>query len=823
MINLKRLLNMIMISVALTSLFLVGAIAVFPDQDKIENETAVNMSVALKIIQGRDDGKFDPQGTATRAEMAKMICIILNGGNEPIWAIKPTSSFRDVKGHWAEAYIEYCTQMGIVAGMGDGSFNPNGKVTGTQAAKMLLVALGYDAAYEGFNGANWSFKINMAAYQKHLYDELQIDPNAPLERDDAAQMIWNALSATMVKYTYGLQQSIKGAGEYSDKRTLISDRYSPAYFEGQMSKFSYNPVKKEWTYEIVNAASNPAIMTVSSALDYTSLYGQSARVVYKQNGTEVDKLYGIYAPESRALFSGALNDLTISSDSIKCDGITYYLDKGTAAETKVHAFTYDSAFHLNNGTALNALTAAQKTHSFTAIDDDNDGKVDFLLSYPYTVQKVSFVGTETITVGTSYLLKDCDVYDGIARDDYTKMTQAANTANGKTRMEPVDKVSGTVTKVRGSDYYIDGNRYVLADGVTMAVGDTVKDAVVINHVIFAAKVSHLTIEDYALVMDAVASGANGLFGHQAKMLFTDGTKMIVSTDKSYVDLKGQMVTCERNRDDEYELIRVDYSSAVGTCFDKAIPSGYGKISSSSNSNMVKYIDGCSIDGDAEIFVREGDGSAEKPFVYKIISGSTLMSVNKTGVSLNGAFADHSSSGYDTVKLAYISSTDQLTYANRQYGYAVADYAQVKNSDNETVYEYTLWNGSKEITVLAKHGLQTAVYAGDVVAYTINPDGAIDQMSVYATKGTNPAAEVVAITAYDGTQIQYNGGATSYQINMNRTKIIYIHNRDGTGVESGAIQLAQKDGNGTDCPNALVLTDGNEVSLIVVDVTNVMGS
>ena len=197
--NLKRVLSMIMAVAMMMSLVVFSASATsFNDDKNIENKEAVDMAVALKIINGLPDGSFNPTGNVTRAEMAKMICILLNGGNEPTVGAKTGNpTFNDIRGHWAEGYIEYCVAEGIIAGMGDGTFQPNGNVTGTQAAKMLLVALGYRAEAEGFNGSNWAVKINVRATQKKLYDDITVaSVNNPLNRDNAAQMIWNALSAT---------------------------------------------------------------------------------------------------------------------------------------------------------------------------------------------------------------------------------------------------------------------------------------------------------------------------------------------------------------------------------------------------------------------------------------------------------------------------------------------------------------------------------------------------------------------------------------------------------------------------------------------------
>ncbi len=196
------------LSKVLAALFLLGLItlpasAAFGDYNTIphENKIAVDCSVARGIISGRTDGNFDPNAPVTRAEMSKMITIILNSGKAPTLS-SGTASYTDTGSHWAKAYVEYCAKEGIVAGMGNGTFAPDGQVTYRQAAKMLLVVLGYDPAVEGFTGADWAKNIDTRAIQKNLYiaSTAAAKGDTPLNRAAAAQMIWTTLSQKTVTY-----------------------------------------------------------------------------------------------------------------------------------------------------------------------------------------------------------------------------------------------------------------------------------------------------------------------------------------------------------------------------------------------------------------------------------------------------------------------------------------------------------------------------------------------------------------------------------------------------------------------------------------------
>ena len=150
--NLKKVLSLVLCLAMMLSIMVVGAGAAFGDQDKIENAEAVDMCVALGIIDGFEDGNYHPEKNITRAQAAKLISVMVNGGKDAVKDVA-TSSYTDVltdsSSAWANKYVEFCSVEGIVAGVGGGRFAPAANLTGTQLAKMLLVALGYDAEDQG--------------------------------------------------------------------------------------------------------------------------------------------------------------------------------------------------------------------------------------------------------------------------------------------------------------------------------------------------------------------------------------------------------------------------------------------------------------------------------------------------------------------------------------------------------------------------------------------------------------------------------------------------------------------------------------------------
>ena len=145
--NLKRTLSLVMAMALIVGMMVVSASAVssdFNDSAEITNTEAVDVMTAIGVFEGTDKGAFDPTGILTREQAAAIICRMLLGDDAENLTTNSTV-FSDVAAdRWSAGYIGYCAQQNILAGTGNGTFNPEGELTGLAFAKMLLVALGYD-------------------------------------------------------------------------------------------------------------------------------------------------------------------------------------------------------------------------------------------------------------------------------------------------------------------------------------------------------------------------------------------------------------------------------------------------------------------------------------------------------------------------------------------------------------------------------------------------------------------------------------------------------------------------------------------------------
>ena len=182
----------------------------FKDASQIQYTEAVDVMVALGVINGFPDGTFGPQKTVTRGQMAKMIAVIMNSGEDVGDQYKSACPFADSKSHWAAGYIAYCASEHIIDGRSADVFDPDADVTGTEVAKMALTSLGYDSKIQGYTGETWAANVLKDAKKNNLFKGLDKSfvPGDPCSREAAAQILFNMLKAVMVQYNNNTSISV---------------------------------------------------------------------------------------------------------------------------------------------------------------------------------------------------------------------------------------------------------------------------------------------------------------------------------------------------------------------------------------------------------------------------------------------------------------------------------------------------------------------------------------------------------------------------------------------------------------------------------------
>ena len=220
----KKLLALVLALVMTMSLVTISN-AAYSDKADIDLKEAVDVLSAVGVFEG-SDGKFDPKANLTREQAAKLVAY-LQLGQKSADALVGGNKFTDVAANrWSAGYVDYCATTGVVAGVGNGQFNPTGSLTALQFGKMLLVCLGYDATTENLTGADWQINTSkLMASAKLLKGLDSVKANDVITREQAAQMMLNAIKAPTVEYdTKGSTITIGGTviGIGGSKATYVT-------------------------------------------------------------------------------------------------------------------------------------------------------------------------------------------------------------------------------------------------------------------------------------------------------------------------------------------------------------------------------------------------------------------------------------------------------------------------------------------------------------------------------------------------------------------------------------------------------------------------
>lgn len=181
----------------------------FTDIQGHKSQKAIEALASRNIINGKSETEFEPDSTMTRAEFAT---IIVKGLGLPI---KNSAVFKDVKkSDWFYSYVGTAFSYGIIKGVSETEFNPNGTITREEAAVMVARGAklcGMDTEITAFEVRNilagfsdytktsdWSREALAFCYFGGILDEsvLKINPKEKVTRAEIAEMIYNMLNAS---------------------------------------------------------------------------------------------------------------------------------------------------------------------------------------------------------------------------------------------------------------------------------------------------------------------------------------------------------------------------------------------------------------------------------------------------------------------------------------------------------------------------------------------------------------------------------------------------------------------------------------------------
>ena len=809
--NLKKVLALVL---AFACAFTMFAGAAFTDSADIKATEAVDTLTALGVIDGFEDGSFQPNGTVTRAQMAKMIYVARTGSTNADSYKSATTSFTDIGSHWAAGYIKYCQANNIIAGKSATKFVPDATVTGVEAAKMLLVTMGYQPAKCGLTGAGWDQKTIGLASENKLLDDVNADLYSALPRQYAAQIIYNTLNADRVVWS----TDANGFDWYTDRggnRETVGEKYLDltTYEATLTATGKWGTSKDHMIINTIkkinnNSLSTPAgPKTLDFSEDLSDMMYQRVKVMTGKN----DKVLGVYTLDDSVVTANTA-DVGTDGAKIKIDGTKYSLngDKVTV---------YENGANKGQMTASDFKSAYQYTGSVVTFSDAADaGKFDTAVVVKPIVGKVTSVSSASIVAGgKTYKFADDNIVDGLKKDDYAVVVP--NLFNDNNDITKADIVEGAYNGVKSHEVRVASNWYKTSEATAtlmsgISSGNTVQ-LFVANGVAFDAKKITGTGSgepDMALVIES------GSF-KQARVMFADGT---IKT----VDVDGALTASDNGKLFEYTVKdgKYKFDTPTGNVdYDYAT----GNLTADGNGKIEKF-NGSQIDDNAVVLVYSSHEADAKKITGKQLKSLVLASSNITTTA-----AGYTSKVNGMVKATYLAVTMTGTNnlpnnfdTNDNYGYIVKD--AYKDGDYSV---YQVWTGTEtvevreEVTYNSTETHKDARLKGDVIGYSTieTKEGELPEIkdvTRYSLAVAGTTLKVGGVSGSTSSKVAIDG-ANEYDLTKDTVILNVNSSEDTKDIGLTGTELFEADdytvGSATKyVPNALYLLDGNDIEMIVVD-------
>ena len=441
----------------------------FDDNADITYVEAVDVMSEIGIVDGDKSGNFNPTNGLTRGAAAKIICNLILGPTTAAELNADTNPYPDVaQDSTFGGYIAYCQKEGIISGYADGTFKPANPLTGYAFMKMLLGALGYDAAVEGYTGANWSINVAKQAIGIGLNAGLVNSFNGSdfVTREEAMLYAFNTLKATMVDYDTTITIGDVTVAGSKEQEVANNARVETIKDDGKM-QFAEKYFTKLTVKDDVDAFDRPCNTwingkeTIGTYVDYTEIVAEYTTAVTGKelydivgktafndydfyayvDGVESD-LWDEVAKNNKAdvtdTGNGALTQVFVDNDAeeVIITIVNTYLAQATMdyneKKDSVSFNVFDKTNHIEavSGEDFNVADVEEDDFVLVTYSKDEDsiesiGEVEIIADTEIQKFKAGKGGSLTVD-GTTYNYSEEAAYDAEVLDEYTGINDKTN-------------------------------------------------------------------------------------------------------------------------------------------------------------------------------------------------------------------------------------------------------------------------------------------------------------------------------------------------------------------------------------------------------------
>ena len=831
--------KVIALSLVLAMALSMMATAAFKDQEAINEDLTgdISLMVALNVFseQGTGAGYFEPNRELTREEVAKLIYVLKNKGNDngaTSWT--GMNIFKDIEsGRWSEGYINYAASVGMMAGTGEGYFNPTAKMSAVEVAKLLLVLNGYKADVQGYLGTNWDVNIIRDAEAAGIFANYELPVRGSVTREWVARLMNNGIYATKVKYEDGqaveqydliTKEPITFATQDLQMVTTTGILMATpnAKIAENLDDVANNTNGKNKICTVVTGL-NDDDETVIVDFEYDaplSLLGQKVTVLSKGALNTSNKVYGVTTYKDNVV-------TTTTMDAVKYDDDDF---EGTDASGFAMFVDYVMDADFDPETGFGADSNDGRT--VTLVDYDDNGKYDagFVKSVVYDKvtytnparHTIRFQDNTDLSVSTESAYKKIIFEDSVAKDDIVKITYDFADGVKNISIQKVDKVTGAVTKLtdkgiatidgsdyelgqfhmkgytaievssKALDYYVDGKYVVYSNAISTEAAEQTNIAYVINYG---------TVESDWVGVDAT---------NKVEIIKNDGTREVLS-----------YVADENIPDDEENAI--DWASVAGTkggLVEYVMKSGkvyFRELNTKLTANNVddkKEFDKSEnkfyandktylVNDETYFFVVDGDD-------YAVLKASEIKGDMAAKVGTKFAAT---SDGLPYLHYAVLTGSAS---AEESKGTAItaANYTTELNDENEKIYKLVVTElDGTEVTLVSDDESMFKGKTNKIVEYTVNDEGLVATLTAKVPTDYQRAALTVhegnSVMVIDENNNNVVTGTATYKDLADDVKIYYVDAYKSNGEE----RIIVSEGDGVIVSAQTTEADEYEVSVM----------
>ena len=573
----KKFLSLVLALVMTMSLVTVSAGAKdFSDDGSITYKEAVDVISGIGVVDGYSGGDFKPTEVLTRGAAAKIICNLILGPTTASALSASSAPFKDVPvSNTFAGYITYCAQEKIINGYSDGTFRPTATLSGNAFMKMLLGALGYDSAVEGYTGPNWSVAVIKQAAGIGLDDgNDEFVGSKAVTRQEAALYAFNMLQTTMVEYDAKTSVDINGATV-----TIAGDKAKEVENTSRTDGYIDDDNKMQFAERYFT--------DLRLTTDTTDDFGRPANT-WRFKGVEV----GTFAKTADATYTADVKLGQIYSDlgmSDKDEAAPVFVDGVEASESAKVSKGNDlkvSELKFTNSPAANCNVGNGTLVEAYLDEDTNDVTIVAINTYVAEVNKVvAETNSKDAYITLSELAAENGATSGLRANDEFETTGFENDqivlftyANNEIQsVKAAESAEGTLTrKVSGKSINLGETKYDFSkmysvDGGESSLGIDSEYVVYLDANGYAIYVeeTEYNIADYAYLR-ALQGSSVAFASDKAALITYDGKMKTVDTKEDYTndfagygselqigDPKSEIVLVKETSKGEYRLKDLD--------------------------------------------------------------------------------------------------------------------------------------------------------------------------------------------------------------------------------------------------------------------------